>query len=56
MGQLRMVLRSRFLVNAIGLNKAAGQPFRVREIVRKIERVLGGDEDSSKDLDEVLEL
>ncbi len=32
-GQLRMVLRSRFLVDAAGLNKMEGQPFKVRELV-----------------------
>jgi 2-oxoglutarate/2-oxoacid ferredoxin oxidoreductase subunit alpha len=31
-GQLRMVLRSRFLIDARGLNKVQGQPFKVREI------------------------
>jgi 2-oxoglutarate ferredoxin oxidoreductase subunit alpha len=31
-GQLRMILRSRFLVDAQGLNKVQGQPFKVREI------------------------
>ncbi len=31
-GQLRMLLRSRFLVDAHGLNKVRGQPFKVREV------------------------
>ena len=31
-GQLRMILRSRFLVDAKGLNKIQGQPFKVREV------------------------
>jgi 2-oxoglutarate ferredoxin oxidoreductase subunit alpha len=31
-GQLRMILRSRFLVDAKGLNKVEGQPFKVREV------------------------
>lgn len=31
-GQLRMLIRSRYLVDAIGLNKVKGQPFRVSEV------------------------
>ena len=31
-GQLRTVLRAEYLVNAIGLNKVAGKPFRIAEI------------------------
>jgi 2-oxoglutarate ferredoxin oxidoreductase subunit alpha len=57
LGQLRMLLRGNFLVDAIGLNKVAGQPFRVREITRKIERILSGhDNGSLTESDEVLEL
>ena len=40
MGQLAMLLRARFLVDAIGLNKIQGQPFKIKEIERKIEEVL----------------
>jgi 2-oxoglutarate ferredoxin oxidoreductase subunit alpha len=40
LGQLRMLIRSKFLVDAEGLNKVAGQPFREREIVAKIEEML----------------
>lgn len=40
LGQLRMLLRSRFMVDASGLNKVAGQPFKVAEIVEAIEREL----------------
>ena len=35
-GQLRMLIRSRFLVDAIGLNKIKGQPFMVSEIYERI--------------------
>jgi 2-oxoglutarate ferredoxin oxidoreductase subunit alpha len=35
-GQLLMLLRSRFLVDAVGLNKVQGRPFSVSEVVRKI--------------------
>jgi 2-oxoglutarate ferredoxin oxidoreductase subunit alpha len=40
MGQLRLLLRGQFLVDAVGLNKVAGQPFLVREITAKIEEIL----------------
>ena len=40
MGQLSMLLRARYLVDAIGLNKIQGQPFKIKEIERKIEEVL----------------
>jgi 2-oxoglutarate ferredoxin oxidoreductase subunit alpha len=39
-GQLRMIIRSQFLVDAVGLNKIQGKPFAVREVVEKIEAVL----------------
>ncbi|MEZ4362074.1 MAG: 2-oxoacid:acceptor oxidoreductase subunit alpha [Kofleriaceae bacterium] len=41
MGQLRMILRSTFLVDAVGLNKIQGQPFKVREVELAIEDLLG---------------
>jgi 2-oxoglutarate ferredoxin oxidoreductase subunit alpha len=40
MGQLRMVIRSKFLIDAIGLNKIQGLPFKVREVVDAIEAQL----------------
>lgn len=36
-GQLRMLLRARYLVDAIGFNKIQGKPFSVSELVAKIE-------------------
>jgi 2-oxoglutarate/2-oxoacid ferredoxin oxidoreductase subunit alpha len=39
-GQLRMLLRAEFLVDAIGLNKIQGRPFLVSEIEEKIEELL----------------
>jgi len=39
-GQLRMLLRSEFLVDAVGLNKIQGRPFLVSEIEQKIEELL----------------
>ncbi len=34
LGQLRLLLRGRFLVDAKGLNKVRGQPFTITEVVR----------------------
>jgi 2-oxoglutarate ferredoxin oxidoreductase subunit alpha len=42
LGQLRMLLRSRFLVDAAGLNKVQGQPFKVREIAEAARAQLRG--------------
>jgi 2-oxoglutarate ferredoxin oxidoreductase subunit alpha len=39
-GQLRLILRAQFLVDAIGLNKIQGRPFLVSEIEQKIEELL----------------
>ncbi len=39
-GQLRLVIRAEFLVDAVGLNKIQGKPFAVREVVEKIEEML----------------
>src|SRR5262249_6350021 len=39
-GQLRMLLRAEFLVDAVGLNKVQGRPFLVSEIEQKIEEML----------------
>ncbi|HTM54818.1 MAG TPA: 2-oxoacid:acceptor oxidoreductase subunit alpha [Pirellulales bacterium] len=39
-GQLRMVLRAEFLVDAVGLNKIQGKPFAIHEVVSKIEELL----------------
>jgi 2-oxoglutarate/2-oxoacid ferredoxin oxidoreductase subunit alpha len=41
MGQLRLLLRAQFLIDAIGLNKIQGQPFKVREVITAIENALG---------------
>ncbi len=40
-GQLRLLVRAEFLVDAIGLNKVQGKPFSVYEIVDKIHELLG---------------
>ena len=39
-GQLRMLLRARYLVDVQGLNKIEGQPFRVREVLTRIQEML----------------
>jgi 2-oxoglutarate ferredoxin oxidoreductase subunit alpha len=39
-GQLRMLLRAEYLVDAIGLNKIKGKPFTVAEVVEKIQGLL----------------
>lgn len=36
MGQLRMLLRSKYLVDCIGINKIKGKPFTVSELVEQI--------------------
>jgi 2-oxoglutarate/2-oxoacid ferredoxin oxidoreductase subunit alpha len=41
MGQLSWMLRAKYLVNAIGLNKIQGRPFKQAELDQKIEEVLG---------------
>lgn len=40
-GQLRMLIRAQFLIDAVGLNKITGQPFRTSEIELEILRLLG---------------
>jgi 2-oxoglutarate ferredoxin oxidoreductase subunit alpha len=39
-GQLRLLIRANFLVDAQGFNKIAGKPFLVAELVDKINKVL----------------
>ncbi len=39
-GQLRLLIRGEFLVDAIGLNKIQGKPFAVREVIEKIQQLL----------------
>jgi 2-oxoglutarate/2-oxoacid ferredoxin oxidoreductase subunit alpha len=40
MGQLVKILRAEFLVDAIGLNKIQGRPFKISELVTRIQRLL----------------
>ncbi|HXC48164.1 MAG TPA: 2-oxoacid:acceptor oxidoreductase subunit alpha [Candidatus Sulfotelmatobacter sp.] len=41
MGQLLWMLRAKYLVNAVGLNKIQGRPFKQSELEQKIEEMLG---------------
>jgi 2-oxoglutarate ferredoxin oxidoreductase subunit alpha len=41
LGQLLLLLRAKYLVNAEGFNKIQGQPFKVRELENKIQEVVG---------------
>jgi 2-oxoglutarate/2-oxoacid ferredoxin oxidoreductase subunit alpha len=41
MGQLLWVLRAKYLVDAVGLNKIQGRPFKQVELEQKIEEILG---------------
>ncbi|MFN0093985.1 MAG: 2-oxoacid:acceptor oxidoreductase subunit alpha [Dehalococcoidia bacterium] len=40
-GQLSVLLRAKFLVDAVGFNKIAGSPFKIAEIEGKIDEMLG---------------
>jgi 2-oxoglutarate ferredoxin oxidoreductase subunit alpha len=52
LGQLRTIIRAKYLIDAVGLNKVQGKPFSVGEVVEKIESLLHGD---TKDFDAKLE-
>ena len=43
LGQLRLLIRAEYLVDAVGLNKIQGQPFHVFEVESKIDELLRGD-------------
>jgi 2-oxoglutarate ferredoxin oxidoreductase subunit alpha len=42
LGQLRTIVRDKYLVDAIGLNKVQGKPFSVAEVEAKIEEIVTG--------------
>ena len=42
LGQLRMLVRAKYLVDAMGLNKVQGRPFAVAEVMAKIKEMLAG--------------
>ena len=41
MGQLLWLLRAKYLVDAVGLNKIQGRPFKQAELEQKIEEIIG---------------
>ncbi|HZC33813.1 MAG TPA: 2-oxoacid:acceptor oxidoreductase subunit alpha [Candidatus Bathyarchaeia archaeon] len=41
LGQLLMLIRSQFLIDAEGYDRVRGKPFRIAEIVEQAERILG---------------
>jgi 2-oxoglutarate ferredoxin oxidoreductase subunit alpha len=40
LGQLRLLLRGRFLIDVAGLNLVRGKPFKITEIEAEAERLL----------------
>ena len=42
LGQLRSIIRNRYLIDAKGLNKVRGQPFTIGEIVSGVNALLSG--------------
>jgi 2-oxoglutarate ferredoxin oxidoreductase subunit alpha len=42
LGQLSMLIRARYLVDAVGYNRVRGKPFRIAELEAEAERVLAG--------------
>ena len=48
-GQLKILIRAQFLIDATGLNKITGQPFRTSEIELEILRLLGVHDGSGAD-------
>ncbi len=42
MGQLRWLLRAKFLIDAVGINKIKGKPFTIAELVKKIADAMDG--------------
>lgn len=40
-GQLRLLIRSKYLVDAVGFNKVKGKPFGIAELVDAIEKTIG---------------
>jgi 2-oxoglutarate ferredoxin oxidoreductase subunit alpha len=40
LGQLRMLIRAKFLIDAVGYDRVRGKPFRIAEIIEEARRVL----------------
>ncbi len=43
LGQLHLLIRAVYLIDAVGLNKIQGQPFHISEVESKIDELLKGD-------------
>ena len=43
LGQLLLLIRARFLIDAVGYNRVRGKPFRIAEIYQEAERILAED-------------
>ena len=43
MGQLLLLIRARFLIDAIGYDRVRGKPFRIAEIEDEVLRLLDGE-------------
>jgi len=57
MGQLRTLIRAKFLIDAQGYNKVQGRPFAVQELINEIRRQLGqGGVQHKKDDAQIAEL
>jgi 2-oxoglutarate ferredoxin oxidoreductase subunit alpha len=41
MGQLILLIRGQYLVDAVGLNRVTGRPFAIREVEEKIQELIG---------------
>jgi len=41
LGQLLLLIRAAYLIDAVGYDKVRGKPFRIAEIVDEAERLLG---------------
>jgi 2-oxoglutarate ferredoxin oxidoreductase subunit alpha len=41
LGQLLLLIRAQFLIDAEGYNRVRGKPFTIAEIVAQAERILG---------------
>jgi 2-oxoglutarate ferredoxin oxidoreductase subunit alpha len=40
LGQMRLLVRARYLLDVIGLNKVSGRPFTIAEVENKIAELL----------------
>jgi len=50
LGQLLMLVRARYLIDAVGYDRVRGKPFRIAEIVAEAERMLGVGSRSGDDM------